>query len=86
MAIIDGPIILGKKYKDKITGFEGVATGFVQYISGCNQALLAPIATEINRLPDSSWLDVQRLEPVGKEMIVLDNSATPGCDRAAPIR
>lgn len=37
-------IQLGHSYRDKITGFAGVATGYVRYITGCNQALIAPKA------------------------------------------
>lgn len=60
-------ITLGKSYRDRITGVIGTATGYVQYLSGCNQALISPKA-----LPGDA--------------IVLDNTATPGCDRAAPKR
>lgn len=80
-------IILGAAYIDKITGFRGVATGYVQYISGCNQALLAPQVGDDGGLRDSQWFDLQRLEPVvGWVPIQLDNGATPGADRAAPKR
>jgi len=77
---------LGKKYKDKITGFEGIATGTVQYISGCNQALLAPAVGADGALKDSQWLDEQRLQPVEGETITLDNGENPGFDCAAPKR
>ncbi len=77
---------LGKKYKDKITGFEGVATGYVEYISGCNQLLLAPPVGSDGTLRDSQWFDEQRLKALYADRIVLDNGNTPGCDRAAPKR
>ena len=79
-------IHLGKSYRDKITGFEGVATGHAQYISGCNQALLAPKVDADGGLRNSQWFDVQRLMVVEGATVVLDNGATPGCDRAAPKR
>ncbi|MEW6115629.1 MAG: hypothetical protein AB1553_01855 [Nitrospirota bacterium] len=79
-------ITLGQKYKDKITGFEGVATGYVQYISGCNQALLVPKVSADGTLRESLWFDVQRLEVVGTEVIKLDNGEKPGCDCPAPKR
>lgn len=78
--------ILGAKYKDLITGKTGVATGRVEYITGCNQALITPAADKNGVAPDSFWVDEQRLERVGKELIVLDNGKTPGFDKAAPIR
>ena len=79
-------IQLGKTYKDKITGFGGVATGHVRYISGCNQVLIAPPVDNEGKLRDSQWFDEQRLDDQGTAQIVLDNSATPGPDKMAPKR
>jgi hypothetical protein len=79
-------IQLGQKYKDKITGFEGVATGRCAYISVSDQVLLAPKCGDDGSSKDSHWFDVQRVEAIGEEIITLDNSKTPGCDRAAPKR
>lgn len=79
-------IQLGAKYRDCITGFTGVCTGHVEYLTGCNQTLLAPALGSDGALRDSSWFDDQRLEKVGDEVIQLDNSETPGCDKAAPVR
>lgn len=79
-------IELGRKYKDRITGFEGIATGHCEYISGCNQALLAPTIGTDGALRDSAWFDVQRLVVQEGAAVTLDNGATPGCDKAAPKR
>lgn len=79
-------ITLGHKYKDRITGFSGIATGHVNYISGCNQTLLAPSTAPDGDLRASQWFDDQRLEQQDGEPIRLDNGSTPGCDRAAPRR
>lgn len=77
---------LGATYQDKITGFEGVATGYVQYITGCNQVLLAPKATD-GVMKESQWIDEQRLEIVPTaRVITINNGSNPGCDRAAPKR
>lgn len=77
---------LGARYRDRITGFSGVATGLVYYISGCNQILLVPAAKDGNELKGGEWFDVQRVEPIEGEVIVLDNGNTPGCDKQAPKR
>jgi hypothetical protein len=77
---------LGARYRDRITGFAGVATGLVQYISGCNQVLLVPAAKDGNELKSGEWFDVQRVEVVEGELIILDNGSTPGCDQPAPKR
>lgn len=78
--------LLGLTFKDKITGFEGVATGYVQYLTGCNQVLLAPRCGPDGALRDSQWFDQQRLETQMNAAVTLDNGVTPGCDRAAPKR
>lgn len=77
---------LGVTVKDRITGFTGVVTGFVKYISGCNQALVQPRVKDDGAFADSHWFDVQRLEVQDQPRVELDNSETPGPDKAAPIR
>lgn len=79
-------IELGNSYKDKITGFQGVATGHVRYLTGCNQVLLAPPCDKQGQLRESQWFDEQRLDPIKAKRIVLDNAATPGFDKEAPKR
>jgi hypothetical protein len=78
--------MLGTTQRDKITGFQGVVTGYCEYISGCNQALLIPQVDEKGAHREGHWFDVQRLERVGVEVLKLDNGATPGCDMPAPKR
>jgi hypothetical protein len=78
---------LGYQYKDKITGFGGIATGHAQYISGCSQVLLAPPCAADGTMRESQWFDEQRLEAQSSTAVVaLDNGATPGPDRQAPKR
>ncbi|QJD98628.1 hypothetical protein HH212_00045 [Massilia forsythiae] len=77
---------LGYIYRDKITGFMGVATGYVEYLTGCNQVLVAPRVAGDGTMRDSQWFDVQRLERQAGDQIQLENGETPGCDRAAPRR
>ena len=78
---------LGSTVKDRITGFEGVVTGVCNYLTGCAQALVAPKIGADGSHKDSVWFDVQRLDRnVEVPRVVLDNGATPVCDRPAPIR
>jgi hypothetical protein len=80
-------IKLGSKVKDEITGLSGIVTGYVTYLSGCNQALVVPKAAADGTFKDDQWFDDQRLELDNKfKPIVLDNSKTPGADVAAPKR
>lgn len=79
--------MLGHTVTDRITGFRGIVTGVVEYISGCNQALVGPPVDKDGKIPDSQWFDVQRLEiDRSVSRIVLDNGNTPGFDRAPPRR
>lgn len=79
-------IILGTTYVDRITGFSGVATGHVEYLSGCNQTLLVPTAVD-NVLREAQWFDDQRLvQDHSKIRIELANGTTPGFDKMAPKR
>ncbi|WP_411033811.1 hypothetical protein [Shinella sp. BYT-45] len=77
---------LGATYYDLITGFEGVAIGYVQYITGCNQVLLAPRAID-GAMKESQWIDEQRLT-VNEDVavIAIDNGRAAGFDRAPPRR
>ncbi len=75
---------LGAYYRDKITGFTGIATGYCEYLTGCNQTLLQPVGEKPAERPESHWFDDQRLDRIGEQVITLDNGATPGCDKAAP--
>lgn len=76
---------LGVTATDKVTGFSGVVLGFVQYISGCNQALVAPKVGSDGALREPQWIDVQRLDvDEATPAIVLDNGASPGFDKAPP--
>lgn len=77
---------LGITVQDRVTGFQGVVTGFVQYLTGCNQALVVPRVGPDGAAKDAAWFDVQRLDRVGNDRIVLDNGRTPGCDMAPPKR
>jgi len=81
---------LGITVRDVITGFEGVVIGHVQYLTGCNQALVQPRGDEsvhvVTKRPESEWFDVQRLSVRPHLKVVLDNGDTPGCDREAPKR
>lgn len=76
---------LGKKARDKVTGFKGTITGSVQYLTGCAQYLLVASVGEGGGLVGSEWFDVQRVEILPGDAVVLDNAATPGADKA-PLR
>lgn len=76
---------LGRRARDRITGFEGLVIGHCRYLTGCSQLLLAPPAKD-GAYVESQWFDEQRVEIANDAPLVLDNGVTPGCDRAAPRR
>lgn len=75
--------LLGWKVKDKITGFSGVATGYITYITGCSQYGIVPESKD-GKYPDVIYIDKQRLEVVGKKPVVnmelIDSGAEFMCD------
>lgn len=77
-------IILGSTVKDIISDFQGVATGRVQYITGCNQILVQPKAAN-NSFIAAEWIDEQRLIVLENEIIKIDQKPD-GFGQMAPVR
>lgn len=57
---------LGKKAKDKITGFTGIITSKINYITGCDQYGLTPAVSKEGKIGDSQWFDENRIKIIGK--------------------
>lgn len=76
-------IDLGKKAKDKITGFEGIITGRAQYLYGCDQYLVTPPAKDGAKI-EAYWFDEGRLEVTGQgvqaEEVQSDKPGGPNMD------
>lgn len=82
-------IQLGHTYRDVITGFTGVCTGYVQYLTGCNQALIAPKSKPDGSWCDSAWLDESRLEHCSDLMPITlhdPDQSSRGFDAAPPTK
>lgn len=75
---------LGKKAKDKITGFAGTVTGTAQYLTGCDQCLVLPETADPNKYPEGQWLDINRLEFGSEDVLEIDTSKDKGADMAPP--
>lgn len=82
-----GSDILGHTVKDAITKFEGVATGYCQYLTGCNQVLVTPSIKD-GQWREGHWIDEQRLEVQGDARHHPRSFAgtNPGFDKPAPVR
>ena len=75
--------LLGMCAHDKITGFNGRVIGVVFYLTGCHQALIQPLIKNNGDMPESHWIDLQRLTVEEDEKLVLDNT-NAGFDKAPP--
>ena len=76
----------GLQGKDVITGFEGIITGYLCYISGCAQYLLTPPVNEKGEVREAQWFDTSRVQ-IGDLKITLPKekvAEAPGPDKAAP--
>lgn len=62
-------IKLGDRVKDTITGFEGIATGHIKYITGCDQFSVKPTKLDKDGLPIKTyWFDVLRLKKIEEKV------------------
>lgn len=78
-------IELGKKGRDKISGFEGVITGRAQYLTGCDQYVLQPPIRN-GEMQKSEWFDEGRIEVTGEGVSASEVVSTKpgGPQRDAP--
>jgi hypothetical protein len=79
-------IILGKKVADKVTGLEGIVTGRAEYLYGCTQYCVVPVAKDGKA--DGSWFDEGRLEVIGNGILPEEVKAEKpgGPNRDCPSR
>jgi len=66
-----GPIQLGEKVRDKVTGFVGIATARIKYLNGCIQFCVKPEVTEPGKMPDGIYIDDIQLEVIGEGLTVI---------------
>lgn len=79
---------LGLVYRDKLSGFEGIAMGKCQYLTGCDQTCLKPYGLKDGKLIDGEWFDDMRLELAPNKPSAFkgstDGEAQNGADFAPP--
>lgn len=76
---------LGDFVRDRITGFEGVATGVANYITGCTQWLVTSKKLKPDGDTVANWLDEVRLEPgEGESLRLSPASGQPGGPSMGP--
>jgi hypothetical protein len=59
--MIETTVKLGRKYRDTVSGFVGIATAVSAHISGPDQICLTPVGAPSEIKPDV-WLDESRIE------------------------
>ena len=82
-----GAALSNAKAKDTITGFEGIVTGLVKYMTGCNQVLLAPPVKDDGGYRESQWFDDSRVTVLTEAAVTIaDPGDHPRPDAPAPVR
>ena len=56
---------LGKEARDKVTGFEGIIIGKINYLFGCAQYGISPKAKD-GKVNETNWFDEGRIEIIGE--------------------
>lgn len=62
--------LLGRRGKDKVTGFEGIIASACFDLYGCVQVVLTPPKADDGKLPDGHWFDVARIELLPGEPVM----------------
>lgn len=64
-------IELGDHVREKVTGLEGVITGYHHWLTGCDSVTLQPPAKD-GKVPDPVRFDVGRVEVIEKAVVRRD--------------
>ena len=76
-------VILGERYRDVVSGWEGVATARYEYMNGCVRIELG--GADKDGKPESFVFDVQQLEAVAAPAVPVKAAATGGPRSNRPV-
>lgn len=62
--------LMGRKAKDKITGFSGIITSTSFDLYGCAQLALMPSTDKDGKLGEGHWFDTNRIELIGEDRVM----------------
>ena len=69
-------IPLGARVRDALSGFEGIAYGRIEYVTGCTQYQVVPPVDKDGKRRDAEWFDEARLEITARP-IALPGASAP---------
>lgn len=69
----DFNIELGDEVKCKITGFQGIVTGYCKHLTGCDRISIQPPVKYDMRVPDAMWTDVATVDIIEKQKVKPSN-------------
>lgn len=78
---------LGHEAKDKVTGFQGILTGYCEYLTGCNQYHIQPKCEKATSYPNGTWIDEGKIELITEEPKLTSKDVKGkknGCDCMPP--
>lgn len=75
---------LGDRVKDSLTGFTGIVTAQVSYLTGCDQCQVLPASTDQSKINEAHWFDVERLKLVESGVVQTEQYKPGGKDMPYP--
>ena len=73
--------LLGKRAKDKVTGFTGIITAKCYHLYGCAQYAINPAISEDGKLNTVNWFDEGRIDIIGEGILPSSvQSDVNGCE------
>ena len=80
-------IKLGDRVRDRISGFEGIATATAAYLNGCNRVLVEPAKLDKEgKLIEALWFDDVQVEMAQKGAFAKGKTKVGGPARSDPSR
>lgn len=76
-------ITLGNKYRDKVSGWEGIATARYEYMNGCVRIEIS--GADKDGKPEGFVFDVHQVEEVVAAPVVVEQRQTGGPTSNRPV-
>ena len=70
--------LLGKKVKDKVSNFTGIATGRHTFLAGCDRYTVQPEVEKDGKLPECQTFDEPQLQIIKEKKVVVKGEKPGG--------